>query len=441
MVVRNARLLAPYKTCDNLLNQTATDIPQPVNADSIAGRRVAFVGKLGGVNRKEARSVVRRLQGTMVDPIDQSVDLIVVGADVFPSADPENLLDESILRAVAEQKITVVSETQFWQITGVVEPESDVGKLYTPAMLAELLQVPMTTIRRWHRRGLITPTRQIKKLTYFDFEEITSARRIAALVAAGVNSVQIEKQLSQLAELYPDMQRPLSQLSIIVEGRKVLLRQGEGLVEPSGQKRLDFDAALELDRPNGDQPPATISFARAIDSRQQNNLGVAEPTGDFSYDSGLQNKSDFLQLAIALEDDGEFKSAIDVYRSLSLAQGPTADVSFRMAELFYQVNDLAAARERYSMAVEFDEAFVEARANLGCVLVELGQTDLALATFEGALEHHPDYPDVHFHLARLLDEIGNDEQAWQHWARFLELTPNGPWADEARLRIEAGQFG
>ena len=402
---------------------------------------MAFVGKLGGVNRKEARSVVRRLQGTMVDPIDSSVDLIVVGADVFPSADPEHLLDEAIVQAVAEQKITVISETQFWQITGVVEPESDVGKLYTPAMLAELLQVPMTTIRRWHRRGLITPTRQVKKLPYFDFEEIASARRIAALIAAGVNSAQIEKQLSRLAELYPDLQRPLSQLSIIVEGRKVLLRQGEGLVEPSGQKRLDFDNAIEPENTINDGPPATISFAdaSAISGDQTANHRVAETAGDFSLGSGLRSKSDFLQLAIELEDDGEFQSAIDVYRSLSLAQGPSADVSFRMAELLYQVNDLAAARERYSMAVEFDEAFVEARANLGCVLVELGQTDLALATFEGALEHHPDYPDVHFHLARLLDEIGSDRKAWQHWARFLELTPNGPWADEARLRIEAGQ--
>ena len=397
---------------------------------------MGFVGKLGGVNRKEARSVVRRLQGTMVDPIDHSVDLIVVGADVFPSADPERLLDDSILQAVAEQKVEVINETQFWQIAGVVEQESDVGKLYTPAMLAELLQVPMTTIRRWHRRGLITPTRQVKKLPYFDFEEITSARRIAALIASGMNSTQIEKQLSQLAELYPDLQRPLSQLSIIVEGRKILLRQGEGLVEPSGQKRLDFDTVDATDR-SDDETPATISFASVTGNGLQ---GVAEAESGFSVGaSGKQTKTDFLQLAIELEDEGEFRSAIDVYRSLSLAQGPSADVSFRMAELLYQVNDLAAARERYSMAVEFDEAFVEARANLGCVLVELGQTELALATFEGALEHHPDYPDVYFHLARLLDEIGSDQKAWQHWARFLELTPSGPWADEARLRIESAQ--
>ena len=422
------------------MNQAATTPSQPEIADPIAGRRVGFVGKLGGVNRKEARSVVRRLQGTMVDPIDHSVDLIVVGADVFPSAEPERLLDDSILQAVAEQKISVISETQFWQLAGVVEPESEVGKLYTPAMLAELLQVPMTTIRRWHRRGLITPNRQVKKLPYFDFEEIASARRIATLIAAGANSTQVEKQLSQLAELYPDLQRPLSQLSIIVEGRKVLLRRGEGLVEPSGQRRLDFDAVTTEANSIDTDRPATISFANVAESIQEPVGHVAETTGDFSFgaNTGVQSKADFLRLAVELEDDGEFQSAIDVYRSLSLAQGPSADVSFRMAELLYQVNDLAAARERYSMAVEFDEAFVEARANLGCVLVELEQTELALAAFEGALEHHPDYPDVHFHLARLLDEIGSDRKAWQHWARFLELTPSGPWADEARLRIEAG---
>ena len=419
------------------MNRSVTYSSQQNIADPIAGRRVAFVGKLGGVNRKEARSVVRRLQGTMVDPIDETVDLIVIGADVFPIGEPERLLDISIMKAVAEQRITVINETQFWQITGVVEQESDVGKLHTPAMLAELLQVPVTTIRRWHRRGLITPTRQVKKLPYFDFEEIASARRIAALVAAGVNSTQIEKQLSQLADLYPDLQRPLSQLSIIVEGRKVLLRHGEGLVEPSGQKRLDFDTA-ETEATDG-EPIATISFADATESIQQTNGRVSEAASDFDFgpDNEQQSKASFLKLAIELEDEGEFRSAIDVYRSLSLAQGPSADVSFRMAELLYQVNDLAAARERYSIAVEFDEAFVEARANLGCVLVELGQTELAMATFEGALEHHPDYPDVHFHLARLLDEIGSERKAWQHWARFLELTPNGPWADEARLRIES----
>ena len=82
-----------------------------------------------------------------------------------------------------------------------------------------------------------------------------------------------------------------------------------------------------------------------------------------------------------------------------------------------------------------DETFVEARASLGCVLVELEQRELALSSFRGALKHHPDYPDVHFHLARLLDDMGQDGQAATHWQTFLKLAPKSPWAEEARDRL------
>src|SRR5690606_7858277 len=99
--------------------------------------------------------------------------------------------------------------------------------------------------------------------------------------------------------------------------------------------------------------------------------------------------------------------------------------------------DLTAARERYSMAVELDEDFVEARANLGCVLAELGEHDLALAAFQGTLRIHPEYPDVHYHVARLLDEQGQSDAAHEHWKHFLRLAPNSPWAEHARMRLEA----
>ena len=88
------------------------------------------------------------------------------------------------------------------------------------------------------------------------------------------------------------------------------------------------------------------------------------------------------------------------------------------------------------MAIEMSPDYVEARANLGCVLVELGQLELARSAFEGALDHHRDYPDVHFHLARLLDSLGETEPADQHWARFLELSPDSPWAAEAKQRLQ-----
>ena len=108
-----------------------------------------------------------------------------------------------------------------------------------------------------------------------------------------------------------------------------------------------------------------------------------------------------------------------------------------MTELLYRVGDLNGARERYYMAIELNEGYVEARANLGCVLVELGDLELALAAFRGALRYHPDYPDVHFHIARTLDRLGEDHEAEQHWKTFLRLAPESPWADEARQRLSS----
>ena len=390
--------------------------------DSLTDRRIAFLGKLGSMNRKEARELVRKHGGTVVEKIDESVSVIVIGADQFSVDQHDELLDEKVLEAASSEQIEILSETQLWQRLGMVEPDLEVGRLYTPAMLAQLLELPISTIRRWHRRGLISPTRQVHKLPYFDFQEVASARRLAKLIASGAAPQQIESRLSKLAGLYPDLQRPLSQLSVIVEGRHVLLRQGQGLLEPGGQMRIDFDSLTETASDLTDASPDVLS----IESN-----ATEEPK---SLDQ-LATPNEFIELAIEHEDAGETELAIETYRSQALAFGSTPDVCFRIAELLYQNGDLAGARERYFVAIELDDAFVEARANLGCVLVESGQLELAISAFEGALMHHSDYPDVHFYLAGVLEQVGRTEDAVTHWQHFLDLAPKSPWAEEARSRL------
>jgi tetratricopeptide (TPR) repeat protein len=96
---------------------------------------------------------------------------------------------------------------------------------------------------------------------------------------------------------------------------------------------------------------------------------------------------------------------------------------------------LSAARERYYSAIELDDDYVEARANLGCVLAEQGEMSLAEAAFRGALRYHPSFADAHFHLARLLDSMNRLRDAARHWHKFLTLAPASPWAEEARDRV------
>jgi tetratricopeptide (TPR) repeat protein len=375
--------------------------------EALRGKRVAFVGRLASMAQRDAAQLARQHGATVLDAPDASTHLIVVGEQQFPPARPEDQdwFDEAIRGQVDWGEAEIVTETQLWQRLGLVEAERGIHRLYTPAMLADLLGVPVAVIRRWHRRGLISPVREVRRLPYFDFQEVATARRLAELLAAGVSPGAIEKQLGALASYLPDVARPLAQLSVIVHGKKILLRQGDGLIEPGGQLRFDFDAVEEEEpEPSRAVPTAPEQICR---------------------------------LATELEEDGQLAAAAEMYRAAMAAAGPKAEICFQVAELLYRMGDLAGARERYYTAVELDDDYVEARANLGCILAETGQRDLAVAAFEGALRYHPNYADVHYHLARTLDEMGERVRAEEHWRAFATQSPDSPWADEARQRLDS----
>ena len=381
-------------------------MPDADNTSSILdGRRMAFVGKLASMSRRDAAQLARRHGATVLEKPNASVDIVVIGEEDFPLpevSEQDDLLDEAVRRRIEEGAVEVISETQLWQRLGLVDTQADVHRLYTPAMLADLLKVPVAVIRRWHRRGLIVPAREVQRLPYFDFQEVATARRLAELLAAGMTPRAIERKLAVLARCLPDVARPLAQLSVIVHGKDILLRQGDGLIEPGGQLRFDFDATA-----GEPAPPRTVPVA----------------------------PEQMCRLAAELEEDDQLADAAEMYRAALAASGPNAEICFHIAELLYRLGDLNAARERYYMAVELDEDYVEARANLGCVLAETGQRELAVAAFEGALRFHPDYADVHYHLARTLDEMQQRELAEEHWRSFLAHAPDSPWAEEARQRL------
>lgn len=412
-----------------------TEAPPPFQ-----GKRVAFVGKLGGVNRRQAHSLIVDEGGFVMnqdDLEDANVDIVIIGAEQWPPTSPEELLPNSVLSAVKEEHCEIITETQFWERLGLLTEDQAVRRLYTPAMLAELLEISVAVIRRWHRRGLIIPVREIHRLPYFDFQEVATARHLAELLEAGASPAEIERRLEELARYVPDVDRPLAQLSVIVEGRHILLRQGEGLVEPGGQLRMDFES---LEANAQEQQVIEVTREDVVRVFDRHDAEAAEPKillFDNLVDRAVlpQNPEEILAQASEHEEAGELEVAIELYRSFLAAYGLRAQVCFQLAELLYRTNDYTAARERYYMAIELDENYVEARANLGCVLIDTGELDLAIAALLGALKYHPDYPDAHYHLARTLDELGRHEEAVDHWRAFVVLAPDSPWAQQARDRL------
>ena len=387
----------------------------------LCGRRVALVGRLTGMSRRNVEQLIREHGGSIDASIDAKTELAIVGDETVDlarlAADPE-ILDDAARAAWREGRLQFVRESELWARLGLVESSQGVKRLYTPVMLAELVRVPVRTIRHWHRRGQLTAGHEVGRLPYFNFEEVRVARRLAELLAAGASLRQIDRKLAELARLLPSMPRPLADSLVVVVGSRLYVRRGENLAEPNGQLLIDFDASK--DSPD-EERVATIS----IESATARDVPIWSPS---------LAADDLRSLADEFEEGGQPERAIEAYRALLMSGDFTAEDQFSLAELLYRSGDLAAARERYYAAIELDEEYVEARANLGCVLAEQGEHALAEAAFRGALRCHPDFADAHYHLARLLDSVGQPAEASRHWERFLDLAPASPWAEEAMDR-------
>ena len=407
-------------------------LPTPLQSEQsadaklcLAGEQILFLGKLTSMTRQEALTLVQEHGATVRSSEDAAVTSVVIGdnqPDLASALQTDKLAHQRLAGEVATGGIRLLRESELWQRLGLVDDEialqSGVQRLYTPAMLAELLDVPVAAIRRWHRREHLIACRRVRRLPYFDFTEVAVARHLAALLSAGCSLAVIDRKLTELHRSMPTVARPLCDPAVFVSGRQLILRRGDDLAEPGGQLLIDFDKSSAVDE------PTDVVFA--VTER----LSATESTDE------TLSTFDQLQLdALQWEDRGELDRAVETYRTLLMAAGPRAEIHFALADLLYRMGDLAAARERFYVAIELDEEYVEARANLGCVLAENGELDLAIAAFEGALAFHADYADVHYHLANALDRIQRQTEAELHWQTFLNLAPESPWAEMARTRL------
>ena len=244
-------------------------------------------------------------------------------------------------------------------------------------MLADLLQVPVAVIRRWHRRGLIVPARQVRRLPYFDFQEVATARRLAELLSAG--------------------QRPRPSNGNWPSSQPVAARHCPAAGAVVGDRRRAHLLVAPGRWPGRCGRPVAVRLrCRRTTSPTKQPAGRCPLVPPSVEQPAAGSPAELCELAATLEDNGHLEQAVEAYRAALAAGGPRAETCFQLAELLYRLGDVPAACERYYMAVELDEDYVEARANLGCVLAETGRPDLADCRLRRTLRYHGDYPDAAF---------------------------------------------
>lgn len=302
--------------------------------------------------------------------------------------------------------------------------EPGVSRLYTVAMMADVLDTTPAAVRHWIRGGLLVATRRAGSLAWFDFQQLVVGRALTRLLAGGLSLREID---AKLAGLVPGGAGEAARHSsrIVIDGRRLSIHRGGRLLGSGGQMQFGF----YTDGLRAGPPPHGIDTPQIVRPRDVASEGIAgdsvdQPTG-----------TELLDLAADLEATGEFVEAAEALRAFLQAEEQSATVMFMLAELLYRSGDLTAARERYYATLEIDADHLEARTSLGCVLAELGDHELALAALEGVLRQEPDYADAHWHLAGVLHECGRLAESRRHLRLFLALAPESPWAKIARERL------
>ncbi|MCA9116084.1 MAG: tetratricopeptide repeat protein [Planctomycetaceae bacterium] len=407
-------------------------VPVLESSPPLAAESVCFAGRLASMTHEEAGHVVEQAGGVATASVTRETTLLVVGESGLP-LEHDGRVSRKIERAwqlrEAGQPLRLLKETDWLQLTGLAESHNT-QRTCTPAVLSQLLDIPVSAIRRWERLGLIRPVKKVGRLPWYSFQEVTAARRLIELHEQGVSPGLIQSGLEQLARLFPDVERPLVQLELLASGGQMLVRDAAGLVNvTSGQRSFDF-AELESSPPSADNPgssdenhlPDVLAFVPRNDAAAQ----AAET------ESGTRTPADWYETGCRLSDENHLPEAAEAFRICLMDFPDHAEAHFRLGDVLHRMGRPEAALERYCMAVAVEHDYLEAWTLLGSVYAETGEPETALDAFQAALLIAPNCPETLYQQAQVLAAAGRAEAAAASYRSFLEQEQDGPWAESAR---------
>lgn len=130
---------------------------------------------------------------------------------------------------------------------------------------------------------------------------------------------------------------------------------------------------------------------------------------------------------LALEDEHP-EQAIGWYRRAVLSNPELGDAHCNLGRLLHDRGEHQLAESHYRIAITCDATVGLYWFNLGVVLEDLGNTDDALAAYQEALALDPRLEDAHFNVARIYEQLArstSDElmrrRAIRHLASYRSL--------------------
>lgn len=381
-------------------------IPVPIPAaprGALAGRRVAFTGRLASMPQSDVFARVRRAGGHPVASLSGNTDLLVVGVAAWP-LQPDGRVNRNLARAVArldQPGFSVVDEAAF---LGLLGERPAPPRFHTPETARRILGVDDATLALFRSPDLLRRTPD----GLCDARDVAALRMLADLHARGVRESALGDSLATLERVLPVLRGEIERLrNLLRSAQPLLARLGEPLIAPDGQMLLGF-------APAADERPVLLAFR------------PAERTA-----------ADWLDRGLELEEDERHDEAVDAYRRAFALDPRQSEALFNLGNVLRATGRDDAAIEMYRLAAALDPAAAHAWYNIADVLESQGRADEALQCLRAALAIAPAYADAHYNAARLLELAGHRDDAAAHWSSYLTLDTTSAWADTARRHLAA----
>jgi DNA-binding transcriptional MerR regulator len=276
--------------------------------------------------------------------------------------------------------------------------------------LKRLFGIPASHVRSLIRAGHIRPSKKAGKsgkLAY-SFQDLIVLRTLGSLRAAKIPTKRINRTLREIRSSLPG-ELPLSGLSIVAVGDRIVVREGRSLRESeTGQYTL----ALEVI----DQGGALLMIDKRPDAgaKAAPRAGAGSRTGE----DATEDAAAHFERALDLEESDE-GAARAAYEACLALDDRHVEARVNLGRLLHLEGLLREAEQVYR-GIETTEALLS--FNLGVLLEDLKRDDEAAMAYREALAQDPALADAHFNLARLHEQAGNPKDALRHLLAYRRLT-------------------
>lgn len=317
---------------------------------SLAGKRVGFVGRLLTCDQKEARRLVRRSGGVVVD---QDPDVLVVAGGLQPNP---------------QSSARVVTEKQFLECVGQTlkgaapEPLAGLDDLLPTAQAARLYpRVTWQRRRTLEARGLLDPVRLPNGAGY-RFRDLRVLRLVDKYLAAGLRMPQIIARLAPANDGQFTFRFPKE--DVRPRPKRIDLRLDQDSADAW------FDVGFCADRDRASFPTAIAAYKRALE---------IDP----------EHVPSLINLGNVYYEMSHFDLAQDAYGRACAIDPDNPRTHFNLGNASDELGDLLGAMRAYRAALALWPGYADTHFNLALVAEKLSSWVLAQQHWQRFLELEP----------------------------------------------------